>query len=621
MYKEICDFARLKGLVVKENRKTSTIAGYVVLDSNGNYHGIEVVEKKMRVQKLVPDFGSYSRVEKQSNPIVEKVDYIFNKEAKKHASYLSTIETGIDRCKSLSAIHEFLKCYESDDSFYEVIQTDLQNSGLKPTDTISFRIDGKCVEDMEDDWNDWLIERMALFGSNKASVKMLINSQTPLVKEDVLKHMIISSISGQLQESCPAQNGPAITNVPNDAKAVFGLGRPGYIAAAKYQSYESYGFDKATGLQIGIDDAKSLVAGFEFLLGNDDYRNKDFKLLYFYDKEVDNIIKDSLQNNVDVSDIDDEELEKLDDAIDAHKSVLSNILSAVKTGVKPQFDDTDANYYMVNFDTPTAGRCYLSNEVHGKYNDLIENLYKWYSDTSIFNGFDIVCATKFYAMLAKCISNPNLKGSDAFSAVDAEFSRVKMDLLYAIYHNKQIPHILYDRALRRVAVDMSVNSSSDGKKKSINNAYIQIIKCYLTRKGYHIMPELMSNANQAYACGRLFAAYEQMQWLYNRKELNKNLAQSYFSAAMKQPSAIFPQIAELGVVYFNNMNGAAKCYYTDLLGDISSEIGDSFPKSFNNDEQGSFILGYYQQKADFRKKSKKQESDVNEDETSDNEVE
>lgn len=606
MYKEICDFARLKGLVIKENRKTGTIAGYVVLDSNGDYHGIEVVEKKMREQKLIPDFGSYSRVEKQSNPIVEKVDYIFNKETKKHASYLSTIETGIDSCKSLRAIHKFLTCYESDDSFYDSIQTDLQNSGLKPTDTISFRIDGKCVEDMEDDWNDWLTERMALFGANKASADM-----------------IISSISGKLQESCPAQNGPAITNVPNDAKATFGLGRPGYIAAAKYQSYESYGFDKATGLQIGMEDAKSLVAGFEFLLGNDDYRNKDFKLLYFYDKEVDNIIKESLQNNVDVNDIDDEELEKLDDAIDAHKSVLSNILSAVRTGVKPQFDDVDANYYMVNFDTPTAGRCYLSNEVHGRYNDLIENLYKWYSDTSIFTGFDITCATKFYAMLAKCISNPNLKGSDAVSAVDAEFSRVKMDLLYAIYHNKQIPHILYDRALRRVAVDMSVNSSSDGKKKSINNVYVQIIKCYLTRKGYHIMPELMKDVSPAYACGRLFATHEQMQWLYNRKELNKNLAQSYFSAAMKQPAVIFPQIAQLGVVYFNNMNGAAKCYYTDLLGEISSEIGDSFPKSFDNDEQGSFILGYYQQRAEFRKKAKKQEleSDVNEDETSTDDIE
>ena len=609
MYKEICDFARLKGLVIKENRKTSTIAGYVVLDSNGDYHGIEVVEKKMREQKLIPDFGSKSRNAKQSNPIVEKLDYIFNKDAKKHASYLSTIETGIDSCKSLRAIHKFLTCYESDDSFYDSIQTDLQNSGLKPTDNISFRIDGKCVEDMEDDWNDWLIERMASFDSDKASADM-----------------IISSISGQLQESCPAQNGPAITNVPNDAKAAFGLGHPGYIAAAKYPSYESYGFDKATGLQIGIDDAKSLVAGFEFLLGNDDYRNKDFKLLYFYDKEVDNIIKESLQRNVDVNDIDDEELEKLDDVIDAHKSVLSNILSAVRTGVKPQFDDVDANYYMVNFDIPSDSRYYLSNEVHGKYNDLIENLYKWYKDSSIFTGFDIRCTTKFYAMLAKCISKPNLKDdddSDVSSAVNAEFSRVKMDLLYAIYHNKQIPHILYDRALRRVAVDMSVNSSSDGKKKSINNVYAQIIKCYLTRKGYNIMPELMSNVNQAYACGRLFAAYEQMQWLYNRKKLNKNLAQSYFSAAMKQPAVIFPQIAELGVVYFNNMNGAARCYYTDLLGEISSEIGDAFPKSFSNDEQGSFILGYYQQRADFRKKFKKQEteSDVNEDETSDNEIE
>ena len=601
MYKEICDFARLKGLVMKENRKSSTIAGYVVLDSNGDYHGIETIDKKLREQKLIPDFGSYSRVEKQSNPVVEKVDYIFNKTAKKHESYISTVSSGACFCESFKSVHKFLCNYESDDDFYDTVQDDLQHSGLKDSDVISFRIDGICIEDMEDDWNDWLVRQMSDFKSGKSA-----------------SDIIVSSVSGELQESCPAAGGPAIANVPKDVKGAFGLGRAAYIAAAKYPSYCSYGFDKALGLQVGIDDAKSLVAGFEFLLSNEDYHNKDFQLVYFYDKEVDNIIHDSLQCGINLDDIDEDALDELEDDINSHKSVLSDILTAVRTGVKPCFTDNDANYYMVNFNVPSAGRYHISNETYGKYKDLLENLYKWYCDTSIFTGFGVSCITKFYYMLMKCITNPNLEGSKAFEAVESEFSRVKMDLLYAIYHDTQIPYVLYDRALRRVIVDASVSkqkndsgSTGNTKIKDIHNVYVQIIKCYLIRKGYDIMPELMNDVNQAYACGKLFATYEQMQWLHNRKDLNKNLSQSYFAAAMKQPSVIFPQLAELGVVYLNSLDSVpAKAYYTDLLGAISGEIGTQFPKSFNSDEQGSFVLGYYQQKAAFKSSAKKNAENV-----------
>ena len=88
-------------------------------------------------------------------------------------------------------------------------------------------------------------------------------------------------------------------------------------------------------------------------------------------------------------------LDELEDDINSHKSVLSDILTAVRTGVKPCFTDNDANYYMVNFNVPSAGRYHLSNETCGKYNDLLENLYKWYCDTSIFTGFGSSCITKY----------------------------------------------------------------------------------------------------------------------------------------------------------------------------------------------------------------------------------
>ena len=39
----------------------------------------------------------------------------------------------------------------------------------------------------------------------------------------------------------------------------------------------------------------------------------------------------------------------------------------------------------------------------------------------------------------------------------------------------------------------------------------------------------------------------------------------------------------------------------DLIGEISSEIGTTFPSRFDDDNKGAFVLGYYQQRAAFRK--------------------
>lgn len=582
MYKEICDFAELHGCVMSENRKTATISGYVLLDSSGNYTGmIESIDKKDRKAKSVPTFGSFARTEKQAEPICEKFCNIFDKAAKKHASYVNTMETGKDACASLAALCKFILDYETDDDFAAKVLGDLDAFKFKADkDTISFKIDGKCIEELSD-WNDWLLERMKLFNSKKAET-----------------NKIISSISGRLQKSVPPENCPAISNVPNDIKAAFGLGYPVYVISAKYPSFESYGFEKAMGSQVGEEDAKLFVAGIEELLGEgkEQYRNKDFQVIYFYDREVDNVIFQSLSN------MDEDEIEDLEADISGNRSVLHEMLSAVRTGQQmTSVPNADAEYYMVQFKTPSAGRHYMANEIRGKYGDLVNNLRKWYEDTQILRYDDTskrmikTSITKFYSVLMACISNPNLMADKAHQAAEDEFGAIKMSLLDAIYKNTQIPEIFFHRALSRVSKSMS----SSGKISRYT--WIQLIKCYLIRKGHEIMSDTTNIINSAYACGQLFAVYEDMQWHYSKEKLNKNLAQSYFSAALKQPSVIFPQLADLGVVYLNNINYSG--IYTRKLGELAVAIGKEFPRSFTDEEKGSFVLGYYQQKADFMRET------------------
>lgn len=579
MHKEIYDFAVAHHLEPVHNRKSSRIAAYIVLDADGTYHGIDVLDKDAVVNKSIPDLGTYSRTPKQANPIVEKAEYIFCKDAKKHASYVSGIECGCDTCTSLSALWSFLSEFENDD-FYSKIISDFEASGLKMESVISYRIDGVCIEDM-DDWHEWFADYVNSFANKKKSADT-----------------IISSISGKLQEGCPAAGGPALEDAKN--KAAFGLGRAAYIASAKYASYESYGFKGAENFQIGLDDANCIKAGFEMLLKDENYHDSNFSCVFFYDKEVENLIKESLNAEI----LDEDSIEELCDDIMDHMSLLHDILKAAQTGVQPRLVDDSASYYILGINAKSQGRYYLSNEKHGKYNDLIQNLYKWYTDTCIFTGNKTVSVVKFYNILLNCVSTTDF--SKRNEMVSKEFSFVRSMLLNAIYDNKQIPEILYHRALYRISIDAS---SVEDNRNFIKVVYAQILKCYLIRKGYQIMPEVMNDFNIAYACGKLFSVYEQMQYKYNhssgrQNELNKTLSAAYFTAAMKRPANTFAQLADLGNVYINGIDAGSSAYFTNLLGHVSSEIGTVFPNTFDMDERGSFVLGYYQQRAAFMQSAK-----------------
>lgn len=574
MYEKICDFAKRNNLVIAENRKSSKIAGYIVIDQNGDFHGIEVIPKDNRVEKSIPDFGPFSRVELQPNPICEKAANILDKTSKKYPYWVETMMSGTGYCDSLNAISKFIERYVSVDTFYEKVFDAYTNSGLKPDEVISFRIGSSLVEDMTD-WDGWLVEKMAKFNERKFKGK----SQSA--------EMIVSSVSGTLQESVPADSCPEIKNVSNRAKASFGIGSGVYTVALNEPSFQSYGFDGSKGTQLGIDDAKLLAAGFEKLLTDENYHNTDFKIIYMYDEDgLNNLIKDVF----DLGQLDEDEL---DDFVENHKSLLSGILKAVYTGQTPNIVDNDSQYHMACFNVPSRARFYLSNETTGTYKELQESLYKWYSDTSFLTASDkLYVIRKVYSVLLSCISN--VRSDHASKDVDAELGRLKIDLLKSIYKGEQIPELLYNRTL--INFEKAVVRGD-----KVRTVWPSLIKCYLIRKGYEIMPELSNHGSAAYNCGRLLAVYDALYadcyFEKNRRKLEKDLSSSYLSGALSHPSVTFPLLFEKSIIHRNFIAGWKKRMYEERLGEISGLIGDTFPAKFNRDDKGCFALGFEQEKA------------------------
>ena len=108
------------------------------------------------------------------------------------------------------------------------------------------------------------------------------------------------------------------------------------------------------------------------------------------------------------------------------------------------------------------------------------------------------------------------------------------------------------------------------------------------------------NLNHAYLCGRLFAVLEKVQEKASGGGLNRAIKDAYFGSAMSNPAAVFPNLLRLYGIHLKKIDQEAfVVFYEKLVGEIMDKLGSEFKKTLLLDEQGKFILGYYQQIQDF----------------------
>ena len=102
--------------------------------------------------------------------------------------------------------------------------------------------------------------------------------------------------------------------------------------------------------------------------------------------------------------------------------------------------------------------------------------------------------------------------------------------------------------------------------------------------------------NRAYILGRLFAVLEKAQKDAAGGQLNTTIKDRYFTSACATPGAIFPTLLKLSQHHIAKADYGYKSdkRITELL-----EKVDAFPSTHSLEEQGLFILGYYQQKPAF----------------------
>ncbi len=108
------------------------------------------------------------------------------------------------------------------------------------------------------------------------------------------------------------------------------------------------------------------------------------------------------------------------------------------------------------------------------------------------------------------------------------------------------------------------------------------------------------SGKKPYILGRLFAVLEEAQQKAN-PTINTTIKDRYFNSACANPSIAFPQLLKLCQTHLSKIRkeSSGTGIYLDkkiqeILGKLNPE-DNPFPKSFNLNDQGLFILGYYQQ--------------------------
>jgi len=315
-----------------------------------------------------------------------------------------------------------------------------------------------------------------------------------------------------------------------------------------------------------------------------------------------------------------EEVQKEADA----DTVNANLNNAAGNAVKGKqinfsyFDGLDENVrYCIFGYYPIESRAALKFFYTDTFGKLRENIEKWHKDFAIGDKTYAPSFAKIAFQLMRSARSNDDENDDNGNKGSKEerekkkkiYSELVECLLNSAVNAKPIPEKIFETVIRRIKTDSCGEKSHSTK---MNDTRIGLLKACLNRRNKDGKEEItvslnLENKNPAYLCGRLFAVLEKVQKDAADGELNKTIKDNYFSSAAATPRTVFVALMKLNTHHMAKLVAGRKCYFNSLIGSILDDL-EEFPKTLSLEQQGNFIIGYYQQNQDFyTPKSKKED--------------
>lgn len=423
----------------------------------------------------------------------------------------------------------------------------------------------------------------------------------PMIKQRWEEHLLVqkteNSENQTLGECAISGETMPIARLHNKIKGVLGANATGAgLVSVNNQSEESYGNTQGFNSNISEAYMKKYTEALNYLLA--DSKRKT----YLGDVTVINF---ALTTDKETNDWCNACLDMRKETLDAKKTeewlhlVLENAKKGKLVGESlAGIDKVDKNaqFFIVGLKA-NSSRLSVKFIHTGTMGQLLENIAQHQIDLAI--GYEPKPISMW--RITQELEIPNVKTDKGNPALNAK-------IYEAMLYGNNYPEALLAGIIRRI------KSDSDTEKEQfikINPTRIGILKACINRQLRNsnqqeeiTMTVNKDNKNPAYLCGRLFAILEKVQQKASNDNLNRTIKDAYFASAASTPALIFPKLLKLTQHHLAKVE--YDYYYSREMGKIIAQLVDEFPETLNLQDQGRFIIGYYQEY--YKKNPKKDEN-------------
>lgn len=201
----------------------------------------------------------------------------------------------------------------------------------------------------------------------------------------------------------------------------------------------------------------------------------------------------------------------------------------------------------------------------------------------------------------KATVNPHAKDS-------ASSPLLAGSLLRAVFTDSLYPEAMFQNIMLRIFSDQDSDSGEKGRKvEKVSYTKAAFIKAYLLKnKKQRWEDEIFMAVNEncreiSYVLGRLFSVLENIQMQAN-PNINTTIKERYFNSACATPASVFPTLLKLANAHLDKLkdNKSISIFFKKKIGSLMEKItmpdeGTPLPNRLSLEEQGAFVLGYYQE--------------------------
>ena len=453
MLNDLYNYAIKNNLASRMGFKPKNIKAYISLSADGKFIAIDPgPEEKINC----PDIGSMANGTTKSNIIAEKAEIILQVNPQKVVSikrkfYLDAFESG----NSYEPMFGICLRALTDGTELAKIQEVFLSSKLKPQDVISFKVNGKAVEQSQNYYDWWDAFRKAIIpikSSEKCLERCLITGDLTEPVATVPKISGLNSVGGHT-------SGDSLICFDKSAFCSYNLSQAQNAAVSE---------EAITAINSALNN---LIPKASIYAGS--------KLVHWYKEPVGD--NEDLLNSLDFGYETNGEEQQVSNGNLEETALTSakNLIESVEKGENPQ--KLDNRYYIMAI-SGAGGRVMIRSYMQGSYEQLYNSFDSWFKDLSLtmFNGKGRLKPPKLSSLYFRLLKKEKIN-KNIGERMNKELSGLSTQILYAIINNTPLPDAVAVRAFNYIRSDMLTSDENSKKAKIPDGTACQLLKAWIVK--------------------------------------------------------------------------------------------------------------------------------------------